>query len=361
MGGKSGGSAPSPDPNIGRAALKQAATGEQFLEYMKGQSAITNKWAEEDRGRYQSVFQPIEDTFVDKATNWDSPERQAQMAAEASADVRTNAALQRGISDRAMASLGVSPTSGRYAGVERGQNLGETLAAAGAQNNARNSVRTQGMGLLGDAVNMGKGLPSQALGAMQTSNSAASAGFGGAMQGYAGMGNTLNTQYGNQLNAWSAEQKARASGISGLTSALGTIGSVAMMASDENVKTDKRPVKGALAAVRGLPIEAWRYKPGVADGGEHIGTYAQDFRRETGMGDGRGIPVIDAIGVTMKAVQELDRKVDSVADGKRGRGRGAPKQSDDRAVPRSRGFLAGGAKGRGIPPALIVSHIGRTA
>ena len=37
-------------------------------------------------------------------------------------------------------------------------------------------------------------------------------------------------------------------------------------------------------------------------GGEHIGTYAQDFQNATGLGDGKSINVIDALGVTMGAV-----------------------------------------------------------
>jgi hypothetical protein len=31
-----------------------------------------------------------------------------------------------------------------------------------------------------------------------------------------------------------------------------------------------------------IPIEAWKYKEGVADEGEHIGPYAEDVNREFG-------------------------------------------------------------------------------
>jgi hypothetical protein len=40
---------------------------------------------------------------------------------------------------------------------------------------------------------------------------------------------------------------------------------------------------------------------------------AQDFKRVTGLGDGRSISVIDAIGVTMGAVKELAEKIDTLA------------------------------------------------
>ena len=35
----------------------------------------------------------------------------------------------------------------------------------------------------------------------------------------------------------------------------------------------------------------------------------------TGKGDGTSIPIVDAIGVTMKAVQELDQKVEKLGRG----------------------------------------------
>lgn len=62
-----------------------------------------------------------------------------------------------------------------------------------------------------------------------------------------------------------------------------------------------------------MPVEQWKYKDGMGDGGEHIGPYAEDFQAATGKGDGATIPVVDAIGVTMKAVQELNQKVDKIA------------------------------------------------
>ena len=61
-----------------------------------------------------------------------------------------------------------------------------------------------------------------------------------------------------------------------------------------------------------MPVDEWQYKRGVADGGKqrHVGPYAEDFKRETGKGDGKTIPVVDAIGTTMGAVKELSAKVD---------------------------------------------------
>ncbi|CAJ0860523.1 hypothetical protein AMST5_01310 [freshwater sediment metagenome] len=64
-----------------------------------------------------------------------------------------------------------------------------------------------------------------------------------------------------------------------------------------------------------MPVEAWKYKEGEGDGGEHVGVMAQDFKRETGLGDGKSIHVVDALGVAMGAIQELAEKVESLKGG----------------------------------------------
>ncbi|MFG1201754.1 tail fiber domain-containing protein [Xanthobacter aminoxidans] len=97
---------------------------------------------------------------------------------------------------------------------------------------------------------------------------------------------------------------------------MGAIGTGAgLIFSDENAKENKEPATGTLEAVRSMPVQERDYKPGMGDGGRHIGTYAQHFEAATGKGDGRSIPVIDAIGVTMGAVKELDAKVEKLARG----------------------------------------------
>lgn len=366
---KGGSSAPSPDPNIGKAAMKQAELGESWLNFAQEQFKVSNErqkeqdvlanqvtqqqldaskqaqqWATEDRDRYNNTFKPLEDQFIDKAQNWDSAERQQQQAAEAKADVLNNASQQRQATERNMASMGVDPTSGRYAGVERAGENATALAAAGAENNARNTVRNQALSLQADAVNMGKGLavnPASSLGlstsagsaAMQTTagNNAQAAGlssimgqgYQAAMTGYGNQANTLNQQYQNQLNAWQANQQQSNS----LWGGLGSLAGMGLMAfSSKEFKEDKRPATGSLEAVRRMPVGEWKYKDGIADGGEHIGPYAEDFQAATGKGNGKMINLMDAVGVTMGAVQQLDKKVDALA-----KGRGLPQRKKEAA------------------------------
>lgn len=356
---KGSSSAPSPDPAIGQAALKQAEIGQQSLDFWKEQMGVANErqaaqdlianevtknqldaskqaqgWATADRKRYEDVFQPLQDEFIDTAKNWDSEERQNKLAAEASADVLSNSAQQRQATNRTQASMGVDPTSGRYQGVDRAAELATGLNVAGAQNNARNTVRKEATAMKADAVNMGNGLavnPATSLGLGVSSGSSAMGttsgnnaqaagnasmmqnGFNSAQQGYAGQASTLNSQYSNQLNAWSAQQQANSSSTGSLFSGLGSLAGMGMMAfSSKDYKEDKKPIEGGLEAVNSMPVEEWKYKDGIADGGEHIGPYAEDFQKATGKGNGKMIPVMDAVGVTMKAVQELDKKVEAL-------------------------------------------------
>lgn len=303
-----GSSVPSSDPAIGQAALMQAQTGSDALDWYKSQAEITNQWAAEDRSRYQNTFQPLQDAYIDKTSNWDSGARLKQVASEAKADVMTNAAQARQQSNRQLSAMGVNPNSGKFSGTTRALNLSTGLAAAGAQNNARSQARNEALSLQSSAINMGNGLAVNPLSSIQTSNSAMGSGVSAAQQGYAGQASTLNQQYANQLSAYNAQQ----AGTNSLMGGLGGLAGIALdgliFSSDENVKTDKRPVRGVLDAVKNMRVESWRYKDG--DPNAHVGTYAQDFTRETGLGDGKTISVIDALGVTMGAIKELAEKVD---------------------------------------------------
>ncbi len=375
--GKGSSSAPDPDPNIGRAALMQAETGEKWLSFAKDAFSVSQdrqkeldaltkqvttqqlgiatdqaNWSRADRERYETKFKPIEDQFVAEASNYATPERQAEAAAEARADVQTAAANARATNERQASSMGINPASGRFAGIQATTDMNATLAEASAANMARSTVRDKGLALKADVANLGRGLPAQAaagagssvaasgtaLSGNQATNAQAlaapgivSQGYSGAMQGYAGMGSTLNQQYGLQLDAWKAEQQMKAQSASGIGSFLGGIAGMFKFPSDENVKHDKAdvPEGKALEAVNNMPVTEWTYDEGVGDGGEHIGPMAQDFQRETGKGDGKSIAVQDAIGISMKAIQDLDEKVTRLADAV-GIGSAAPKKAQSK-------------------------------
>ena len=264
-----------PDPAIGQAALMQAKLGEEQLEFMREVYAGQEKrqarlddmsiqisddalktsreqaqWARDDRQRYQDVVAPMEDEFYQEARSYDSYGRQTARANEAAADVQSSAAMQRQATQRSQAAMGVDPRSGRYAGVDRAGEIATALGTAGASNNARNQVRQQGLALRADAVNIGRGLPAQsanaaalglsagnsAMGATATAMNAANSnaammqsGFNAASSGYGAQANTLNSLYGNQLQAQQMQQQAAAYSSAGLGQTVGAAAGIAAM------------------------------------------------------------------------------------------------------------------------------------
>lgn len=266
---------------------------------------------------------------------------QDNAAAEAKADVTRSAAQQQQAAQRSMVGMGVNPASGRFQGVSRAMDTATALASAGAQTNARRGVAAETRALRSDAINIGAGLPSSVISnyglGLNAGNSAVGnagaaennwrgnvgimgQGYGAAMQGYAGMGSTYLGLYNAQLNSWQAQQQANASDVGGLMGGIGgllggaaNIYSSGIFSSSKKLKEDRRPAKNGLKAINSMPIEEYRYKKGVADEGEHVGPMAEDFQKATGKGDGATIAAQDAIGVTMKAVQELDQKVEKIA------------------------------------------------
>lgn len=315
-----GGSAPDPDPQMGEAAKMSAETGQKMLDFMTKQSEITNRWADEDRSRYQGTFQPIEDDYIAKAMAAQDPEKMGidadLRASEAVGDVRQQFSLQREADNRRLRSMGVRPDSGVAISGNRARGSAEALAAAGASNLAhRASIaedEAKADGMQTNAINMGKGLAVNPGTSMGLSNGAGQAGFSGAMSGYGQQASILGKEHDARMKAWSADQQM----MGGFGSALGSVVGALPMMSSKDVKEEKRPAKGSLGAIRKMPVEKWKYKDGVADSGEHIGPYAEDFAKATGKGDGKTIDPISMMGVTLGAVQELDKKVSKLAGGK---------------------------------------------
>ncbi|WP_185968590.1 tail fiber domain-containing protein [Paracoccus sp. M683] len=294
---------------MGEAALLSAKTGQDYLKIMRGQMDIANEWAATDRERQQDVFIPLEDEYIKEAQNWDNPGRIAQRVSEARSDAQLQGQLaEEGAKRQAMA-MGVNPGSGRFLAGSRAAKMNTGLARLGAGNTARRMVRAEADQREANAINLGKGLAVNPGTSLGLANGAASSGYQGAMQGYGQQANILGQEFDQRMSKWQADQSSSA----GLWGAIGTVAGMMPMLSDEDAKTDKKkPGRSLLKAVEDMPVEEWSYKDGRGDGGRHVGTYAQDFQRATGVGDGRTINVVDAIGTTMGAIKELSKKVDKL-------------------------------------------------
>lgn len=118
----------------------------------------------------------------------------------------------------------------------------------------------------------------------------------------------LGTVQGGSASQNVANPNYRSAGQNALTAAA----IVASIWSDENAKTDKKPMDpdNALKAIRNMPVETWRYH---GDTEQHAGTYSQDFYKSLGMEPKEQINSIDMFGALAGAMQALDKKVNKGA------------------------------------------------
>ena len=163
-------------------------------------------FAAEDRKRYKDVALPLQDAFIKEANAYDSPQRQAQAAAQALADNQQQIEAQRANTASQLASMGVDPS--QVMSTSLANQIGVAGAAMGAHNanDARQQVQDTGRGMRMAAINMLNGLPAQAQAGYATAANAGNSAAGNtnaATGGFAtasGMGATAAGIRQNSLN-----------------------------------------------------------------------------------------------------------------------------------------------------------------
>lgn len=197
--------------------------------------------AGEARQRYKTIYQPLEEQAAYDAQSYSTPDRQEFEAGKAEADVAAQFEQARNTAQQRLESFGVDPSQTRSQALDLGTRVAEAAAQASAGNQARQNTEAIGRQLRSEAINTGRGYPAEisgsTAGGSQSGNQAVNTGLAttasGAQtmgtapmwqqignQGVGAWGNLLNTQFGNQLDAWKADQ----SSSSGIGSALGAIG-----------------------------------------------------------------------------------------------------------------------------------------
>lgn len=211
-----------------------------------------NANAQADRARYQSVFQPEEDSLVKDANSYASPERRDLEMGKAGSDVAQNFQAARTNAAKDLEAFGVNPGATRFAALDVGARTQEAASKAAAMNTAGQQVDATGRALRENAINIGRGYPAQVAG---ETNSSLQAGAGavnstlattasgsntmGSPVNWTGQSNNslngavsaLNTGYQNNLSTFNANQNAS----SGIGSALGLGASLLLAASGGEV------------------------------------------------------------------------------------------------------------------------------
>ncbi|MEN4919450.1 tail fiber domain-containing protein [Achromobacter spanius] len=375
------------DPAVGRAQEANAQIGmraqdlaernfewnkeltDQFAPIYQGlmNNALSEATKNAERGddqwqQYKDVFQPIENKMAEEAMNYDSPEEVARREGLAAATVGRQFDNTQEQTSREMARMGVSPTSSLGSTAMTDQANARALATAGAVTKERNDTKILGMSLRENAARFGRNQTGTGIAASQASLQAGNAATGvmgaqaaqgnaaGTGQGLLGTASSAYNSMGNLgMSQMQMQQQANSSSQAGLGSLIGTgMMAGAMMFSSKELKEGGSPVDddAALDGLTRVPVESWKYQDGVADGGRHVGPYAEDM--QAAFGDevapgGVGLDMISVSGKHHAAIRALAKKVDRLEQ--RRSARGAP-GLERVAVPDEIGV------GGELPPAL---------
>lgn len=367
--------APAPDPQIGQASLDQIHLAQQeyndqkaltdqyaplFASEVQANTAAQQQETSEAAdtySNYKQYFQPVQDQFATDAASYASDGRKEQAAQTAEGQVATSYDAARAQQADQLQAGGVQAGSGKALALNNALNLQEATARAGAANTARTNVENTGLQLEQNASSLGAGLPATSLaqaGAAQSSGQAAqgsvagisgltaaplttstgatTAGINGLLgynQAQTNATNSSNSFVGDILGAAgtaagmffsSKKLKSTISRVDGKEAVAGLVAGGGAPASKQTVglKADAKPLTvSGPKALDGLtngkmPVDGWKYKPGVADSGDHVGPYAEDVH--AAFGDavaprGKAIDMGAMSQVNGHAIAQLAKKV----------------------------------------------------
>src|SRR4029077_15545960 len=212
MGGGKGGSSDQSGMYMAMASAQAAqqayALGSQQLDWAKtqwsqqlpymtqiaqGQINTQNQLADFSRNQeafYKSEYQPMETQLNKKITDWASPQNIALQSSTASANVAEAINAQKASASSQLEGYGVNPGAGRFASLGAAMGVQGGAAEAGAGTNAAMATKMQGMELMGQAVNTGRGFPNAVAGLSGTGSQAGAAGASG-MTNFLGTGSNM--------------------------------------------------------------------------------------------------------------------------------------------------------------------------
>jgi hypothetical protein len=273
-----------------------------YYKFLKDIGADQYKTAKEKYG-------PLEDRLIKEVDRFQSQAYRDEQAAMAESDVSKQFANARVANDARLASFGIDPSQAKARSARLGADLMEAGVTAGASTGARRNAEITGYNALAGISGRGDAKVGQAIQATALGGNMAQGAYGQQMQNaqyQQGMGFEANKMdYQGRLKA----QESGNAGLAGIGQLAGTVGMAAMFMSSKKLKNRKGNYNGGLDAIRKMPVEKWSYKKGLGDDAPHVGVMAEDFKKATGHGDGTAISAIDAHGVTMSAVKELDAKI----------------------------------------------------
>jgi len=241
---------------------------DRFLETQDSNDAS----AKADRARYESIYQPLEDSLAKDADDYANPDRKALEMGRAEASVGQNFQAARINAQRDLESFGVNPGATRFAALDIGARTQEAAAKVGAANQAGQQVDATGRALRSEAINVGRGYPGQIAGTYNTANGAGTGAVNSGLQTAASGASTmgtgvawngqanqalgtwagaLNTGFNNETTQFNANQKAS----SGVGTALGLMGAFLADGGAVGDETPGGAVPAGASPTRGAAVD----------------------------------------------------------------------------------------------------------
>ena len=260
--GKKSNDAPDYTPLANASAAaneKMTALGQQQLDFAKQQYDQNNPMMQEiakkqglamdqqlSQGKdyydyLKNTYRPVEQGIVADAQAFDTDAYRNQLATRAAADSGLAFNRTRQANERAMASMGVNPNSGRFQGMGGQSALMQSANRAGAMTGARERAQQTGYARKLDAAGLGRGLAGASTAAY---NSAIGAGnsavgnYGAAGQQYMGGMNQGSATIGSGMNMQ----------ITGLSNSLNSQTQYAMNQADNSLMGAAGGIAGAAAS-----------------------------------------------------------------------------------------------------------------
>ena len=113
-------------------------------------------------------------------------------------------------------------------------------------------------------------------------------------------------QYQGQLNNYNQQLASQNAALGGLFQLGGTLGAALICSAALKHVGEPVDTQAVLDGLDRLPLHHWTYR---GDTAEHIGPMAEAWQEAIGTGDGRTIPIVDAFGALLCAVQALSARV----------------------------------------------------
>ena len=166
-----------------------------------------------DYYNYQTdTFRPLERSIVQDAERFNTEAYREQLASQAAADAGRAFGISQQQNQRAMASMGVNPNSGRFAGMQNATGLQQAAVRANAMTGTRQQAEQMGYARQLDAAGLGRGLAGASLGAYGGATGAGTA----AGQSAQSAGQNYKRNMGMGANTIATGQRMNLSGLSNI-------------------------------------------------------------------------------------------------------------------------------------------------